>query len=116
MAKIITGEFTKKKFTFNLIKREGKVGLFKKSRVFDGDLWTGYEVMIINTAVRDVVMGGAVTMHKGDEFLPSDSLWGTKGWSFSRLADAEDKFTKCLEVNTEKDFEGEPEIEEDEAE
>jgi len=116
MAKTIQPEFTKKKFTFNLIKREGKVALFKKSRVFDGDLWVGYEVMVVNTAVRDVVMGGAITMNKGDEFLPSDSLWGTKGWSFHNLADAEVKFTKCLELNTESDFGAEPEIEEDEAE
>ena len=107
--KTIQSSFTKKKFEFTLIKREENVVLFKKTQ---GE-FIGYEVMLVNTAKRDVTMGGVVTMHAGDEFLPSDSQWGRLGWSYHNLVDAEARFNKCLGIVPE---EIEPEVEVDEVE
>lgn len=92
MAKTIPDQFTKLKFNFDLVKRDGNVVLFKKSQ----GSWVGYEVMIVGVAKNDVTMGGVITMHKDDEFLPSNSQWGKKGWSYHSLVDATDRFSKCI--------------------
>jgi hypothetical protein len=99
MAKTIPDQFTKLKFNFDLVKREGNVVIFKKTQ----GSWTGYEVMLVGIAKNNVTMGGVITMHKDDEFLPSNAQWGKKGWSYHNITEAEARFNKCLGVTLEED-------------
>lgn len=49
-----------------------------------------YEVVRIRKAKKDY--NGFFSIQEGDEFYPSSESWGTYGWTFKTLEQAEAKF------------------------
>jgi len=70
--------FTKNGFHYELVMREGNVALFKQ-RLRPGAGCLAYEVIRIRVAEATTIMGKDVPRR---EVGPSNSEWGTHGWTY----------------------------------
>lgn len=88
--KTIPEKFTKKGFKHQLIKREGKVAIYRRHGT-ESTKTFHYEVVVINTHNGIHIEGNYI---EPGELYPSSSQWGTFGWTFSKeqLKEAEEKF------------------------
>jgi hypothetical protein len=112
-------DFVKKGFQFNQLYREGDIALFHKvglkgsihTKNFDG----GFEVIVISRH-KEYELGGVKI--EAAECAPSDEQWGTKGWTYTNLYDAERKFKQLVsgEIKVDNTSDEEPEIESEEEE
>jgi hypothetical protein len=84
--------FRKHEADFTLISRQGDVALYaRKAQAMIG---FEYEIIIVQKLPERQKFGKLYPAH---EALPSDSQWGTSGWSTNRWWRAEEIFTR--EVN-----------------
>ena len=81
--------------TFNLTKRDGDVCLYTRSRDGDKDV---YEVVIVQKTKKDMYIKGRLVANAGDERMPSSEMWGTKGWTYQNLDQAELRFAEQAEL------------------
>lgn len=84
--------FHRNGFTHRLVKREGNVAIYSLTRF--GRM--SYEVVKIRTFNTDQPF---IKRKAGDEYLPSTSEWGTYGFTFNSLQDAERQFTALSNLN-----------------
>lgn len=77
--------FTKKGFEYKLIKRVGDKAIFEQTK---GKKIKLYEVIKIRRHDGYTIAG--VTMEPAETY-PSDSEWGTFGWTFTNLEKAQEK-------------------------
>jgi len=85
--KTIPANFTKKGFTYELIKREGNRAIYKQTRK-DTQL-CNYEVVKIGKH-NGYTMGGVYI--EPSETYPGSSLWGIMGWTCTSLDDATKRY------------------------
>lgn len=107
--KKIPEKFKKIGFNYELIKREGNVGMYKQ---LDGKQRIGIEVVVIRLHPKDYAR---FKIKKGDEFYPSTGEWGKYGWSYGAYTDeqylqaldaADIKFNEQLKKQNERKTKG----------
>jgi len=81
--KVIPTNFTKKGFTYTLVRREGNRAIYHQTRK-DSSL-SNYEVVKIGRH-NGYTMGGVYI--EPSETYPGSSLWGILGWTCTSLEDA----------------------------
>lgn len=90
----LSPSFSKKGFLFNLVKRIGRIAIFKKTRLTTNKD-DSYEVIIVQKHDGYFMAG---TFIKAGECFPGNNDWGSKGWTY-RIEDydrAELKFNELL--------------------
>ena len=87
--KTLPKQFNKKGFTYKQIKRVGDKAIFEQSKKDQSD--RTYEVVKINRH-NGYELGGQ-KIPPGEAY-PSTSQWGTAGWTYRSLQEAEAKFKK----------------------
>jgi hypothetical protein len=70
-------QFKKHTFTFEQLKRHGKVALFKKTSQAGID---SFEVVVVQENQDRTIGGNFIAAH---ESLPPSESWGTYGWSYN---------------------------------
>lgn len=80
--------FKQKGFNLSQIKRDGIFAIYTKTKTNSN--FTSYEVIIISNH-NGYEIGGAYI--EPAETYPSSSQWGTKGWTYTNIKDAEAKFS-----------------------
>lgn len=86
---MIPNIFFRHGFTYRLMKREKNVCLYSLTKY--GRM--SYEVMKVQALKKD---SDFLKRKAGEEFLPSSSSWGSQGWSFNSLKEAERQFKAVL--------------------
>jgi hypothetical protein len=89
----LSSTFQKDKSTYTLIKRTGDVATYYKKLNLGGDC---YETVIIN--YHDAYKLGTNTIEAG-ECLPSNSQWGTHGFTYNNEDDALTKHKELVKNN-----------------
>lgn len=79
-------------YTHRLMKREGNIALYSLTRF--GRM--SYEVVKIRAYKTDRAF---INRKAGDEYLPSNEEWGTYGFTFNSLSDAERHFKALTNLN-----------------
>ena len=74
-------KYKKNGIDWNVIKRINNIAVAESQR--------GYEVIIIQSHNGRTIAGNYC---EPAEYPPSNEQWGSKGWSYSLLVDANDKF------------------------
>jgi hypothetical protein len=87
----ILSEYKKNGYTFHQYKREGDFAIFKGTQ--EGNKHENWEVIQIQSHDGRNIMGNEVA---AAEYAPSNEQWGAKGWTHSRLEDAEEKLKKLV--------------------
>ena len=93
--KELAKSFTKWNWNFTQIKREGKVALYSKTK--KGHTFPTYEVIIIQVRKAETLPRGVFYPER--ESFPYSEQWGTYGWSYSTLSDAEKGFQRAIKKN-----------------
>jgi len=84
----IPAQFTKKGFEYRLVSRNGDIAIYEQSS--DTQKW--YEVVVIKKIKEtEFNMDGRLVVSPPREKYPSDNEWGTLGWTFHTLPDAQVK-------------------------
>ncbi len=86
----IAKEFKSNGFQFRLLKREGLVALFEKSK--SGHRELSFEVVILQVNRERTFPNGITTPER--ETMPSDEQWGAYGWTCQDRESAETEFKK----------------------
>jgi len=81
-------EYTNSGYEFALIKRHGNIAIFRESR------HGTYEVIEIQSHQGRVFPNGNEV--GPSEYPPSNSQWGTKGFTYPKIQDAESKFLEMI--------------------
>lgn len=77
-------QYNKDGFTHTLHSKCGKVAIYEQRK---GD-FVRYEVVILRQYTRDIEL---TNTKAGDWYLPSTSEWGTYGWTYVTLEQAQEK-------------------------
>ena len=86
--------FTKKGFIYKQLKRVGNKAIYTQKRDDSQSVVTRYEVIVIKSHDGYEIAGNK---RPAGEVYPSSTQWGTQGWTFVDLQDAENKFKKLKE-------------------
>lgn len=86
--------FTKKGFTYTQHKRVGMRAIYVQRRVEADAQQEWYEVIVIKSHNGYEIAGNNIP---ASEIYPSSTQWGSLGWTFSSLQDAEKKFAALKE-------------------
>jgi predicted RNA binding protein YcfA (HicA-like mRNA interferase family) len=86
--KILT-QYTKNGREWHVCRREGSIAIFTHDHRF-------YEVIVIQSHNGREIAGNHVS---AAEYPPSNEQWGSKGWSFSNLADATAKYNELKQID-----------------
>jgi len=89
--KKLEDKFVKKGFTYTLDKRVGCKAIYIQSKGGEFNITPHYEVIIIKSHDGYEIAGNKILP---SEVYPSSTQWGTLGWTFVDLQDAENKFNK----------------------
>lgn len=87
-------------FKFKILRREGKIALFHKTKpTYDA----GYEVVILQLAGESYTVKGETFTREHDS-LPMSRDWGVKGWSYDAadFEKADQKFDKLAKQQKRK--------------
>lgn len=84
--------FTKKGFTYTLVKREGDIAIYKQR--WKSGTTERYETVKIGRH-NGYTMGGSYI--EPSETYPGSSLWGISGWTSCTLQEAESRFNKLVD-------------------
>jgi hypothetical protein len=92
--KKIEKTIVKKGFKYTQIKRDGSKAIFLQERDDKDSVLKKYEVIVIKTHDGYEIGGNKIPP---SEIYPSSTQWGTLGWTFDSLHDAETKYKslKC---------------------
>ena len=80
--KILT-QYKKNGIDWNIIKRINNIAIAESTH--------GYEVIVTQSHNGRTIAGNYC---EPSEYPPSNEQWGSKGWSYSLLVDASDKFNQ----------------------
>jgi hypothetical protein len=84
-------------FNFRLVKRVGDVALFEKRK--PTHTRASFEVVIVQKHPAKTFPNGKY--YDARESMPSSESWGTKGWTYSDLENAEAKLNRLAEAAVE---------------
>ena len=89
--KKIPDKYIRKPFTLTLIRRKRNVALYVQTC----PEWVrkNYEVVLVRTRLKDNDFTG---VKAGDEYLPSPEDWGSYGWTYTNIVEAEERFKELL--------------------
>lgn len=90
--KILPKKITKKGFNYTQLKREGMKAIYKQTK--DGQEDVSFEAIKIGSH-NGYELGGQKI--PAGEAYPSTSQWGTAGWTYKTLEEAERKYKKIKE-------------------
>jgi len=80
--------------TFTELKRRGDVSLYLRQTPHGPT----YEVVRVQTHKKDRYVSGKLIARAGDEFYPSSTSFGDKGWYYPERPQAEVKFKELTET------------------
>lgn len=83
--------FSRKGFTFTLLKREGDKAIYEQKM---GSKLLAYEVIKVRRHDGYTIAG---VFMEPSETYPSDSDWGTYGWTYTKLEQAKTKYDSLNE-------------------
>lgn len=86
--------FKKNDFDHLLIKRDGDFAIFWRKAPHHQD--AHYEVIVVQQKPARTFPNGDSVPER--ECYPSSEQWGTAGWTYNSLADAEVRFRKLLDA------------------
>ena len=89
--KILNEKFKSCGFNFNQVKRDGDIAIYEKVPITHNGV--SYEVIKISRH-NGYKLGGNL-VHPAETY-PSNSLWGTHGWTCTSMENAEKKFKELL--------------------
>ncbi len=92
----ISDRFTSSGFAFELIRREGDVALFRKTR--SGHSRESFEVVVIQRHPAEAICGRDYPQR---ESMPSSEAWGRSGWTCTDLKSATARFHALVESRQE---------------
>ena len=84
--KILPTTFRSDGFYFELLKRDGDIALFRKTKL--GFSFETFEVVLVQHHKERIIAGKSI---EGGEAMPSSEQWGSKGWTFSEKTSAKRK-------------------------
>ena len=87
-------KFSKKGFIYTQLKRVGNKAIYSQKREENDAKQLRYEVIVIKSHDGYEIAGNKIP---AGEVYPSSTQWGTLGWTFVDLQDAENKFKKLKE-------------------
>lgn len=87
-------EITKKGFIYKQLKRVGNKAIYSQKRDDRDATQIRYEVIVIKSHDGYEIAGNKIP---AGEVYPSSTQWGTLGWTFLDLPEAENKFKKLKE-------------------
>lgn len=90
--KTIEPKFKTNGFCFEMLKREGNVALFTKSKPSYG--FDSYEVVIIQQLPAQTIYSRE---YPPREAMPSSESWGRAGWTCSTRERADERFRMAVE-------------------
>ena len=90
--KTIPVQFAHDGFNLRLLKRTGDVALFAKSKPTHSR--DTFEVVLIQHHPAESICGRA---YPARESMPPSESWGTLGWSYPNLEDAQEKFRALVQ-------------------
>ena len=96
--KVLDKEFKSCGFNFKQVKRSGDVAIYKKVPVSHNG--TSYEV--IKIARHNGYKLGGNYVHPAETY-PSNSLWGTSGWTCTSIEHAQSRYTLLLAGGSTRD-------------
>lgn len=99
--KTVTFPISSTDFIDQLVKREGNVVLTRRTSKNSGKT-VCFDIQIIRK-YRKTRTFHTATVYEGDEYLPSNSEWGSHGWSYPNPELAEKKFQEIVEKQTQKE-------------
>jgi len=82
-------QYTKNGREWHVCRREVNIAIFTNDHRF-------YEVIVIQSHNGRVIAGNQIAPA---EYAPSNEEWGSKGWSFSSLADATAKYNELKQID-----------------
>lgn len=89
--KPIDDEFTKNGWHHRLLERGGQACIFRR---WKDDRFPHFEVVLLTEQKQVEFPPGVVRV--AHEAYPSAEQWGSKGWTFTDLGNARDKFASLL--------------------
>ena len=92
--KILPTTFRSGSFDFELLKRDGDIALFRKTK--PRLRFESLEVVIIQTHETFEIKGKLIP---AGEHLPPSGQWGVKGWTYSDRPSAERKFNQLISAS-----------------
>jgi hypothetical protein len=92
--RVLEPAFNKNGFTYELVRREGDVAIYKQ-RLRPGVGCLAYEVWRIRVKEQSIMFGNIVPRR---EVGPSDSDFGTYGWSYPDLPRAKAKMAELIDT------------------
>lgn len=105
--KLLEPEFRKSGFRFRQLIRDGDVAIFHKVHLKNSscpkDTDAGFEVVVIGR--HDGYVLGGVQIEPA-ETMPSNSQWGSRGWTYTTLLDAERRFERLVKGEVPEDNSG----------
>lgn len=93
-------KFTSKGFEFTQVLRKGNMAIYEKQHSQSAN--PTYELIYINSHNGYEIAGNKIPP---SEVYPSDSAWGTYGWTYTTLDEAKAKFKTKLEQVTKNEEE-----------
>jgi hypothetical protein len=91
-------QFTSKGFEFNQVLRKGNMAIYEKGRAESSN--KSYELIYIKSHNGYEIAGNKIPP---SEIYPSDSSWGTYGWTYITFDEAKSKFDEKLKLVTENE-------------
>ena len=82
-------------FEHQLVKRTGAVAIYRRQRTKTGS--THFECVLIRKTAKSRVLPSGSTIKAGSEIYPAASDWGSSGWTFKDLNQAEVKFNELVQ-------------------
>ncbi len=92
----IPADFTHGGFEFHLHKRTGSVALFEKRKPTQSQF--SFELILVQQHPAETICGRA---YPAREAMPPSESWGTCGWTYAELRDAESAFRALVESRQE---------------
>lgn len=83
---VLPKKFAANSFIFTLVKRSGNVAIYQKDKP---EYKCGFEVIKINTHNGYEIAGNKI---EPSEVYPSSEQWGTLGFTYTDIKDAEKRF------------------------
>lgn len=83
--------FTKDKFTYTQVRREGDVAIYRQQKA--PHTWERFEVGIVQKHDGYVIAGKSF---EPAEFWPRSEDWGKLGWTYTNLSDAKKRMATLL--------------------
>ena len=105
--KTLPTEFRKDGFTFQQLKRDGDLSLYRKTKDAIGGPITSWEIVRIRTAAKSYTFPNGSIVEAGDESCPGNESWGSHGFTYSDEEKARKRFRQMTGIVNAPSFDAE---------